>query len=80
LVADADFQLRKKIEAKLYELYPDKWIPLYSMVTFHDDMRYSDAYRVGQQQKKIMYYVMRIPKIDTTWQSLNFEEIIKRLS
>jgi len=28
LVADADFLLRKKIEAKLYELFPDKWIPL----------------------------------------------------
>jgi len=80
LVADADFQLRKKIEAKLHELYPDKWIPLYSMVTFHDDMRYSDAYRVGQQQKKIMDEVMRTPKIETSWTSLNFEEIIKRLS
>jgi kynurenine 3-monooxygenase len=29
LVADADFLLRKKIEGKLYELFPDKWIPLY---------------------------------------------------
>lgn len=79
LVADADFQLRKKIEAKLHELYPDQWIPLYSMVTFHDDMRYSDAYRVGQLQKKIMDEVMKTPKIETQWTSLNFEEIIKRL-
>jgi kynurenine 3-monooxygenase len=70
LVADAEFQLRKKIEAKLHELYPDKWIPLYSMVTFHDDMRYSDAYRIGQQQKKIMDDVMRAPKIEAHWTSL----------
>ena len=28
LVADADFLLRKKIEARLHELYPEKWIPL----------------------------------------------------
>src|SRR5690242_1966532 len=37
LVADATFLLRKKIEAKLHELYPEKWIPLYSMVTFYDN-------------------------------------------
>lgn len=79
LVADADFLLRKKIEGKLHELYPDQWIPLYSMVTFHDDMRYSEAYRIGQQQKKIMDEVMKTPKIETQWESLNFEEIIKRL-
>jgi hypothetical protein len=43
LVADAEFLLRKKIEAKLHDLYPDQWIPLYSMVTFHDNIRYSEA-------------------------------------
>jgi len=80
LVADADFLLRKKIEAKLYELYPDQWIPLYSMVTFHDDMRYSDAYRVGQQQQKIMEEVMKTPDIATNWTSVNFAEIVKKLS
>jgi kynurenine 3-monooxygenase len=80
LVADADFILRKKIEAKLHELYPDKWVPLYSMVTFHDDMRYSDAYRIGQQQKKIMDEVMAIPNISLSWQELDFGAIINKLS
>jgi kynurenine 3-monooxygenase len=79
LVADADFILRKKIEAKLHELYPDKWIPLYSMVTFHDNMRYSEAYQVGQKQKKIMDEVMKNPNLESTWSSLNFEEIVNRL-
>jgi kynurenine 3-monooxygenase len=79
LVADAEFLLRKKIEAKLHELYPDKWIPLYSMVTFHDNMRYSEAYQIGQRQKKIMDEVMQTPSIETNWNSLNFEEIVNRL-
>ena len=79
LVADSDFILRKKIEAKLHELYPDKWIPLYSMVTFHDNMRYSEAHRIGQQQKKIMDEVMRTPDLESTWNTLNFEEIVNRL-
>lgn len=80
LVADADFLLRKKIEAKIHELFPDKWIPLYSMVTFHDDMRYSDALRIGKEQKEIMDQVMKTPSIETVWPSLNFKEIVGRLT
>lgn len=79
LVADATFLLRKKIEAKLHELYPDKWIPLYSMVTFYDNMRYSNAYKTGQRQKKIMDEVMQTPNIEATWSNLNFEEIASKL-
>jgi len=79
LVADADFLLRKKIEAKLHELYPDRWIPLYSMVTFHENIRYSQAYSIGQQQKVIMNDVMKTPGIETSWASLNFEAIVNQL-
>lgn len=79
LVADADFLLRKKIEAKLHELFPTQWIPLYSMVTFHDTIRYSDAYRIGQKQKMIMDEVMSREDIAGNWQQLNFEEIVNRL-
>ena len=79
LVADADFLLRKKIEAKLHELFPTRWIPLYSMVTFHEDIRYSEAMSAGQKQKKIMDEVMRRPGIETNWVSLNFEEIVNQM-
>lgn len=79
LVADAEFLLRKKIEAKLYELYPDQWIPLYSMVTFNEHIRYSDAYATGQKQRKIMDEVMKQKDIASTWQSLPFELIVSRL-
>jgi kynurenine 3-monooxygenase len=80
LVADADFLVRKKIEAKLHELYPDRWIPLYSMVTFHDDIRYSEAYETGQRQRKIMDEVMKREGILENWQQLNFEEIVSKIS
>lgn len=79
LVADADFLLRKKIEAKLHELFPEKWIPLYSMVTFHDEVRYSEAYRIGQAQKKVMDEVMSTPGITEKWNSLDFESIVKKM-
>jgi len=79
LVADAKFLLRKKIEAKLNQLFPTKWVPLYSMVTFHDDIRYADALAIGQKQKKIMDEVMQLVNIETTWEQLDFESIVSKL-
>ncbi len=80
LVADADFLLRKKIEAKLYQLYPSEWIPLYSMVTFHDSMSYSTAWETGQKQKKIMDEVMKGKGIEENWESLDFRAIVELLN
>jgi kynurenine 3-monooxygenase len=79
LVADADFVLRKKIEAKLHELYPEKWIPLYSMVTFHEEIRYSDALKIGMKQQQIMDKVMAIPEIETTWQALDLQQLVHQI-
>lgn len=80
LVADADFLIRKKIEARLHQRYPAQWIPLYSMVTFHDTMPYSVAYDTGQKQKKIMDEVMKRPGIEKDWEQLDFKEIVQRLA
>jgi kynurenine 3-monooxygenase len=79
LVADADFLLRKKIEARLHALYPDKWIPLYSMVTFQDNIRYSEAYTISRSQAKIMNEVMSSPGIQDQWESLDFKTIAESL-
>lgn len=80
LVADPGFLLRKKIEARLHELYPDNWIPLYSMVTFNENIRYSRAYRAGKKQQQIMDEVMKKPDLAANWQQLDFGEIVGRLS
>ena len=74
-VADPKFILRKKIEAKLHELYPNDWIPLYTMVTF-SDISYSEAYAQGKLQEEIMDRVMRDPLITENWNKLDYEEII----
>jgi len=80
-VADPDFLLQKKIEAKFAELYPDKWMPLYSMVTF-SEVRYSDAHRKGQEQDKIMKDVMAaIPDIEENWDSPEvMEQILEKVN
>jgi kynurenine 3-monooxygenase len=79
LVDDPQFILRKKIEARLHQLFPDKWVPLYSMVTFHENTRYSDALKTGQKQKAIMDEVLGRSGIEKDWQALDFESIVKKL-
>jgi kynurenine 3-monooxygenase len=68
LTADPQFLLRKKIEAHLHERYPDRWIPLYSMVTF-THIPYEEALRIGKVQDKIMAEVMMRPDIEEMWNS-----------
>src|SRR5690606_13866120 len=75
LVADPDFVLRKKIEAKIYRKHPEKWMPLYSQVTF-SHKRYSDALQTGMIQDRIMAEVMKQPDIETNWDSAEVEEAI----
>lgn len=74
--ADPKFLLQKKIEARLHEKYPDKWIPAYSQVTFSPHIRYSEALRRGQQQEAIMQEVMKLPGIEQNWDSDEVEKII----
>jgi len=76
--ADPKFLLQKKIEAKLHEKYPDKWIPAYSQVTFNPQIRYSDALKRGQNQEKIMHEIMQIDGIESKWQSDEIETLILR--
>jgi kynurenine 3-monooxygenase len=78
-VADENFLLRKKIEAHLNTLYPDKWIPLYSMVTFNEDMRYSEALAIGQKQNRIMDEVMAGLTQGQDWKTLDFEQIVTNI-
>jgi kynurenine 3-monooxygenase len=67
-VADPMFLLRKKIEAKFSALYPDKWMPLYSQVTF-SSIRYSVALKQGEVQKGIMDQIMEQSDIVENWDS-----------
>ena len=48
-VNDPGFLLRKKLEHRIMELYPEKYKSLYSMVTF-SHIRYSEAQRRGHAQ------------------------------
>ncbi len=74
--ADKKFLLQKKIEAKLHEKYPDKWIPAYSQVSFSPHIRYSEALRNALKQEAIMQEVMLEPGIENKWETLDLENKI----
>jgi kynurenine 3-monooxygenase len=78
--ADPKFLLQKKIEAKFSQNHPDKWIPLYSMVTYSPNIRYSTALKEGIKQQAIMDEIMAIADIESKWDSNEVEkEILKHL-
>jgi kynurenine 3-monooxygenase len=76
--ADATFLLQKKIEKHFSEKYPDKWIPLYSRVTF-SDRPYSEALALGNRQNEIMDVIMKMPEIEKNWDSELVEKAILEL-
>jgi kynurenine 3-monooxygenase len=79
LVADPKFLLRKKIEARLHNLFPAQWVPLYTMVTF-SHLPYAEALRIGHLQDAVMQRVMQRPNIETAWEQLDFAAIVAELT
>ncbi|WP_066759835.1 FAD-dependent oxidoreductase [Crocinitomix algicola] len=77
-VADPLFLLQKKIEARFSQLYPNKWMPLYSQVSF-SNIRYSDAWNAGVKQDEIMKKVMNRADINEVWDSQEIENAILNL-
>jgi kynurenine 3-monooxygenase len=78
--ADLKFLLQKKIEARFSEKHPDKWIPLYSMVTYSPHIRYSTALKEGAKQQAIMDKIMDRADVKDKWDSEEIEqEILKQI-
>lgn len=76
--ADEKFLLAKRIEKRFSEKHPDKWLPLYSRVTF-SHRPYTEALAIGDKQKAIMDEVMLLPAIETNWDSVEIENKILEL-
>jgi len=74
LVADPDFQFKKKIAAKVNEKYPTKFLPVYSMVSF-SNMPYSNALKEYKRQNALLDSVLNMPDIKTKWETEYLEEI-----
>lgn len=64
--ADDKFHLQKKIEKHFSAKYPEKWIPLYSRVTF-SHRPYTEALAIGDRQNAIMEEVLKMDNIEQLW-------------
>ena len=67
-VGDPDFLLRKKIAAWLQERYPDRFLPLYSQVTF-SHIPYHRALAEGQRQDALFEKILALPNIHEDWRN-----------
>jgi kynurenine 3-monooxygenase len=76
--ADDKFLLQKKIEKWFSDKYPDKWIPLYSRVTF-SNRPYAEALAIGDLQNAIMEEVLKLDNIESIWDSVLVENKILEL-
>jgi kynurenine 3-monooxygenase len=76
--ADEKFLLQKKIEKVFSDKHPDKWIPLYSRVTF-SDRPYAEALAIGDYQNAIMDAVLKMENIESIWDSAEVETKILSL-
>ena len=72
----ADFQLRLKIEKKIAEKFPDKFMTHYGMVTF-SDLSYSEAKRRGEKQSELLDKIMAMSDIENKWEG---NEVMKLAS
>lgn len=73
--ADENFLLQKKIEKWFSDKHPDKWLPLYSRVTF-SLQPYSEALAIGDFQNEIMEEILKTNNIQEKWNSQEVENLI----
>ncbi len=78
LVADPRFILRKRIEGRMQQRHPDKWMPLYSQVKF-SDIGYKQAWDEGLRHDRIMEQVLALPGIEERWESAEVEGHVLQL-
>ena len=60
------------------EKHPEKWIPLYSRVTF-SHQPYSEALAIGDKQDAIMQDILAMESIEEIWETEPIEQRILQL-
>ena len=74
LVADPAFLLRQKIAAWLHTVFPEDFLPSYSVVTF-SHTPYSEAWEEALAQDKLFERVLALPDIENNWQTAEVKEV-----
>lgn len=78
LVADPGFLLQKRFERRISELYPEKYLPLYSQVSF-SNIPYAEAYRKGKEQDDYIKGIMSKHNIEKLFEEGKADDLIHTL-
>lgn len=78
LVGDPQFQERKRVERRINELFPDRYIPLYSLISF-TNMPYVQALQQDREQRTLVDRVLAIPGILEALETEGIQDVIGRL-
>lgn len=76
-INDPDFNLQQKVEKHIHELYPDQYLPLYSMVSF-SDIEYHTALEKGRVQAEEMKNFISLNNITSSTTDLELDAIIHK--
>ncbi len=74
LVADPDFLLWKKIEARLHERFPGAYQSVYTMVSF-SHIPYSHALEEEADHERLYRRILAIPNIEQNWKGPEVEAV-----
>lgn len=77
-VADPEFLLQKRFERRIQELYPNKYMPLYSQVSF-SNIRYSEAWNKGMVQDAFIKKIMKENDVEALMHQQKIDELIHRI-
>ncbi len=77
-VADPQFLLQKKFERRIEQLFPDKYKPLYSQVSF-SNIPYSEALKSGKEQSKTIKKLMEKYDLEAKFRDGSIDDLIKDL-
>ncbi|MEA2176547.1 MAG: kynurenine 3-monooxygenase [Blastocatellia bacterium] len=77
-LADPKFLLRKTIERRVNQLFPDRYTPLYSMIAF-SCMPYADALRIDREQSRTIDELMKVEEIESKLNTDAAYELIERV-
>lgn len=53
-VVDIGYLIKKKLDYTLGKIFKNKWLPLYTMISFRDDIPYAMAIEIEKRQNRIM--------------------------
>lgn len=74
-VADPIFLLQQKVERRMAELYPGKYFPMYSMVSF-SEIEYQVALNKGKEQDQLIMDLIKKNNITSETSSEKIDEFI----